>query len=100
MKAIRVQYTVHENFVEQNEANIAAVMAELRETGNTDIHYAAYKMDDGKTFMHFVQYNTDDTSLPSSLPAFLHFQKELKENVEVPPDAKNFDLVDISYEIF
>lgn len=101
MKLIRVQYTVNSDFTEANQRNIALVMAELRQTGNTDVKYSSFLHEDGKTFMHIVMYNTKGSeSLPSSLDSFKAFQAELKENIEIPPKAETFTLVDSSYDIF
>lgn len=97
MKTIRVQYTVNEDFVSTNKENIAAVMSELREIANPDVRYTAYQHEDGKTFMHVVTYaNTEAESLPASLDSFKEFQKQLKENLEIPPKVENFTLVDSS----
>ena len=101
MKTIRVQYTIKEEFAEQNKANIRAVMEELRGIGSTDTKYSSYVHEDGKTFMHVVQYKDGaNESLPANLESFKHFQKELKENIEVPPKADTFGLVDASFELF
>ena len=101
MKTIRVQYTVKQEFAEQNQKNINAVMDELRALGRDDVKYTAYRYDDGKTFMHLVQYNSEEAEqYPPSLESFKHFQKELKENIEVPPEAKNLDVVDSSFKLF
>jgi hypothetical protein len=51
MKITRVQYTVQADFGEENRRNIAAVMHELRSLDNTDLKYATYLLDDGKTLM-------------------------------------------------
>lgn len=101
MKVIRVQYTVQAEFAEQNQKNINAVMAELRSINNDNLKYTSYRFSDGKTFMHLVHYNSKEVEhLPSSLESFKHFQKELKENIEVPPKAEDLEVVDSASEIF
>lgn len=101
MKAIRVQYTVKEDFVEKNKENIAAVMKELRETGNDAVKYMSFRHEDGKTFMHLVIYKDSSAeSLPSSLDSFKVFQAELKENLEIPPKAEHFEVNNSSFDIF
>ncbi|MDA1190470.1 MAG: hypothetical protein O3A46_02160 [Candidatus Poribacteria bacterium] len=98
---IRVQYTVRAEFADRNQENINAVMTELRSLGNDDVQYASYRLEDGKTFMHLVHYNSEDAEeLPSSLASFAHFQKELRPNLETPPDAQDLELVGSSFEIF
>lgn len=51
MKAVRVQYTVQEGFVEQNKSNIAAVMQDLRDNPIDGMNYSSYYLGEGK-FMH------------------------------------------------
>ena len=99
MKLIRVQYTIKESFVETNKKNISHVMNELRHLNNPDVIYSAYLHEDGKTFMHTVMYNSSEAeSLPSSLDSFKEFQKQLKENLEIPPKVETFTLFDSTYE--
>jgi hypothetical protein len=101
MKIIRVQYTVKDKFAVQNKANIAAVMQELKATENTDVKYFATVQNDGKSFMHVVMYkNSEAESLPASLDSFALFQKELKENVEVPPHVETLEVVGSSFDLF
>jgi len=101
MKITRVIYTVKDGFADENKANIAAVMSELRTFANNDVRYAVYLQSDGKTFMHFAQQNTADAEkFPTSLNSFKHFQARLKENLEVPPKVEQMALVDTSTPIF
>ena len=101
MKVTRVQYTVQTDFVTQNKQNIEAVMRELRAINTTDIKYASYLLDDGKTFMHLVHYNSqNEANLPGSLESFQHFQSELKAHLEIPPQAETFELVQSSFDVF
>ena len=94
MKVTRVQYTARSEFVEENRNNIDAVMRELRAAGNTDVRYAVYLHDDGKTFMHLVHHNTVEAEvLPTSLDTFKHFHTRLKANLEIAPKVEKFALV-------
>jgi hypothetical protein len=100
MKVTRVQYTVRNEFVEENKQNIEAVMRELRALGNNDVRYAVYLHDD-KTFMHLVHQNTAEAErLPTSLASFQHFQARLKQNLEAPPKVETLALVQSSVSIF
>jgi hypothetical protein len=100
MQAIRVKYTVREDFVERNRENIAAVMRELRARGDCGIQYAAFLAPDGKTFRHvLVLANEEAKSVVPGLDSFKHFQSELKQNVEVPPSPENWAWVDGNYEV-
>jgi hypothetical protein len=101
MKVTRVQYTVRDGYAEENKKNIAAVMAELRALGNSDVRYAVYVQEDGRTFMHVVHQNTTQAEqFPTSLASFKHFQAQLRPNLEVPPKTERFWLVDSAVQIF
>ena len=101
MKAIRVQYSVRPEFAAQNRKNIAAVMAEMRSLGDSGCRYTSYAFPDGKTFMHLVHYRAPAAEdLPGRLPSFKQFQKELKENLEVPPKAETIEVAGSSFELF
>ena len=54
MNGVKVQYTVKQEYVETNKANIQQVMADLKKINNPDIQYSAFLLDDGQTFVHFV----------------------------------------------
>jgi len=102
MKAVRVQYTVKKEFVEQNQSNIRKVMSDLKAMNNSGIKYSSFILEDGQTFMHFAMYPDDVTGqIVSELPAFVKFRTELKDSIpEVPPKAENLELVGSAYDIF
>jgi len=101
MKIIKVQYTVKEEYVEENKKRIETVMKELRNLNNPDIKYQSILQEDGKTFVHLVHYNNEAaTHLPVELESFKQFQSGLKEHVEIPPKVEKFELVDASFKIF
>lgn len=102
MNAVRVQYTVKESYVETNKANIQRVMADLREINDPNIKYAAFLLDDGKSFMHFVMRTSDEAQKTlSELPSFQEFQRQLRESgPEAPPQSENLTPVGSSWEVF
>lgn len=102
MNAVRVQYTVKESYVETNKANIQRVMADLREINDPNIKYAAFLLDDGKSFMHFVMRTSVEAQKTiSELPSFQEFQRQLRESgPEAPPQSENLTLVGSSWEVF
>ena len=102
MDAVKVQYTVKEEFVETNKANILRVMEDLQEINSPDIKYSAFLLDDGKSFVHFVMRVSDEAQKTlSDLPSFQEFQRSLKESSpESPPKAENLTLVGSSEDIF
>lgn len=100
MKAIKVQYTVREDFVETNKQNIAAVMAELRSKGNVGVMYSAYIMEDGVTFVHFViQRDEAAAEVVPSMESFKKFQADLQTGVTVKPEAVTLDPIGASFEV-
>ena len=102
MNGVKVQYTVKEEYVETNKANIQQVMADLREINNPDIQYSAFLLDDGVTFVHLVMRANDEAQKTvSELPSFQEFQRQLKESgPEAPPNAEPLAFVGSSWEIF
>ena len=102
MKIVRVTYTVKPEYVEQNKANIARVMKDLKAFNNPNTKYASYLEDDGVTFMHFAQYPDEETAaLLNKVPSFNKFREELKASGPVsPPVAKDLSLVGAAFEIF
>ena len=102
MNAVKVQYTVKDEYVETNKRNIAKVMSELRLINNPDIKYSAFLLDDGKTFVHFVmRANEEAGSILSNLEAFKDFQQQLRNSEpEAPPQAENLTLVATAWDIF
>jgi hypothetical protein len=102
MKAVKVQYTVNEDYVETNKRNIERVMSELRTLNNPGIKYSSFLLDDGRTFVHIGMYTNEETmSIVSDLDSFKDFRQQLKESQpEVPPKSEDLSLVASAYEIF
>ena len=102
MNAVKVQYTVKEDYVETNKANIQQVMADLRKINNPNIKYSAFLLDDGKSFVHFVVRADEEAQKTlSELPSFQEFQRQLRESSpEAPPEAENLTMVGSSWDFF
>jgi quinol monooxygenase YgiN len=102
MKAVKVQYTVKESYVEINKRNIEKVMAELRQLNNPGIKYSTFILSDGKTFVHIGFYPDQETiDIVTNLEAFQAFRKQLKESQpEKPPQAEDMTLVASAYDFF
>lgn len=66
---------------------IEGVYAALAELGPSDFRYATYRLADGVTFVH-VAHHGSGNPLPD-LPAFVEFQRELKQRcVEQPQPSQ------------
>lgn len=102
MKIVRVTYTTKAGFVEQNQANIKNVMADLQKLNHTGINYNSCLSPDGKTFTHTAFFKSvDDEKLLLELPAFKYFQEQLKAaGFETPPKQELLSLVGSSKDIF
>ena len=98
MKVVKVQYTVKENYVETNKANIAAVMAELRSLEDTGVKYAVFLREDGRTFMHLAATRDEEASkVIPGLESFRKFREQLQAGAETKPAQEKLVLVDSSF---
>ena len=52
MKAVKVEYTVKPEYIEQNKANIRKVMKRLKEDPIDGMLYSTYTLEDERTFIH------------------------------------------------
>ena len=100
MQAIRVQYTVREDFAETNAANIRAVMDELRESGAEGIQYTAFRIGDGNTFVHIVVMASEaQADIVPGLAAFGRFRAALRDGAVTPPTNEAWTVVGTSYAL-
>jgi len=95
MKIVRVYYTTTPQFAPVNQANIAAIVRELKELNHPGIKYGCWLLPDGKTFMHFDQFATEeDHQLLTSLKSFQKFSDDLwTSGLEAEPKLDLLDLV-------
>ena len=102
MKIVRVTYTAKSEFAEQNQGNIKNVMSDLQKLNHPGINYNVCLSADGKTFIHTAFFKSDaDEKLLLELPAFKHFQEQLKSaGFETPPKQELMTLVGSSKNIF
>lgn len=99
MIQVMVTYTVKPERVAQNEELVRAVYAGLREIGDPGIHYATFKLQDGKTFVHLALLDSEEKqAVLAGSPAFKAFQAELKDRCEVPPKPQTLTEVG-SYQL-
>ncbi len=101
MRAVRVQYTVRPEFVEENKKNIRAVMESLKRHPVEGMYYATYQLPDGNSFMHVNIAKDEETmSRLNEVEAFGTFRKALKEsNPLQPPKAEKLEVVGSSWNI-
>ena len=95
MKAVRVQYTTTAAFAPVNQANIAAIVQELKQLNHPGIKYGCWLLPDGKTFMHFDHFDNDDAhTFLTNLASFKKFDEDLwASNLEAEPVLEWITLV-------
>lgn len=95
MKVVRVQYTTRPEFAAINQANIAGVVAELKQLNHPGIKYTCWLLPDGKTFMHFDQLENEEAhQVLQSLASFKKFADELwASGLEAEPLLELLNLV-------
>ena len=101
MKAVKVQYTVQPEYVEQNKRNIQAVMDTLKDNPIDGMYYSAYQLSNGNTFMHInIAKNQETMSKLGGVPEFTAFRTQLKaSNPLSPPQSEDIILVGASWEM-
>lgn len=101
MKAVKVQYTVKPEYVEQNKANIQKVMEALKANPIDGMHYASFTLDDGQTFVHLNLAKDGETmSKLQEVQEFNEFRKALKASGPIsPPKQEPLNLVAAGFDI-
>lgn len=94
MKAVSVQYQVHEDYVSQNQSNIRAVMEDLRANPIEGMHYSTYYLGEGK-FMHInIARDQETLSRLGEREAFNQFRMGLRESGPLaPPQQENLEVI-------
>ncbi|MBC7713400.1 MAG: hypothetical protein H7177_08675 [Rhizobacter sp.] len=101
MKIVKIQYTVKEEFVTENKANIKSMMDQIRSLERFDIRYTAYVLKDGKTFVHLAQYeNTEAQDDLHNLATFKVFSRERDAHIEIAPELVEMTLVGSTFDLF
>ena len=101
MNAVKVQYTVKPDYVEENKANIRKVMNALKNNPIEGMLYSSYTLDDGQTFVH-INIAKDEATIAkiNSLQEFVEFRTTLKASGPVsPPESTKLNLVSAAFEL-
>ena len=101
MKAVKVQYTVKPEYVDQNKANIQKVMEAIKANPIEGMHYASFTLEDGQTFVHINMAKDGETmSKLSKVPEFKAFREALKASGPLsPPKSDALDLVGAGFDL-
>lgn len=86
MKRVVVRYKVKADRVEEHEALIRNVFADLEAVGPAGLAYHAMKLEDGVSFVHVATISTADGQNPlTALPSFKAFTASIAERCEEKP---------------
>ncbi len=100
MKRMLVRYTVKADRADENETYVRAVFEQLHRAQPAGVHYATFKLDDGRSFVHLVSIDAPDDGNPlSELPAFKAFTAQIDERCEEQPVFTNLNDVG-AYRLF
>lgn len=89
-----VTYTIPEDFVPQNEENIAAFLKDFEQLNQSQFSYRILK-GNGNTFIHISKYaNQEIQHQLLNIPSFLEFQRQRDESCEdIKQTIEAFDFV-------
>jgi hypothetical protein len=85
-RQVIVKYKLKRERVEEHEALIRAVFAELAETAPEGIQYGAFKQPDGVSYVH-VAFVTAKKNPLDGIVAFKAFTARIGERCVEPPEA-------------
>ncbi|HEY2516290.1 MAG TPA: hypothetical protein VGI39_35710 [Polyangiaceae bacterium] len=86
MRQVIVQYKLKRDRVEEHEALIRAVFAELAQTAPEGIEYGAFKQPDGVSYVHVAFISAKKNPL-DAIAAFKAFTARIGERCVEPPQA-------------
>ena len=94
MGQVVVRYKVKPERVEENEALVEAVYAELAESDPGGLRYATFRLDDGVSFIHVASIDGEGGSNPlRAIAAFAEFTRDIAERCDEPPVAHDAALI-------
>ena len=101
MKAVKVQYTVKLEFVDQNKANIRRVMQAIRANPITGMQYASFVLDDGQTFVHInMAVDQETLSKIEQVKEFGEFRSALQASGPLsPPESQSLGLAGAGFDL-
>lgn len=102
MKAVKVEYTVRPEFVEENKRNIKKVMDALRSNPIQGMQYSSYTdQDNPNTFIHInMAIDGETMSKLNEIVAFTEFRMALKASSPIsPPVQTKLDIVSAGFQI-
>lgn len=83
-KNVIVRYRTRPDAADENARLVEAVYAALAEQQPANFSYSTYRLQDGVTFVHVARHDDGANPLPD-LPAFVAFQRELRDRCDELP---------------
>ncbi len=84
MKHVVVRYKVKPERIEEHEALVRSVFAQLAEVRPAGLDYQVFKLGDGVSFIHRASVSAAENPL-TSLESFKAFTADIKSRCEEPP---------------
>jgi quinol monooxygenase YgiN len=86
MIAVKVAYTVDEQFVNRNIEMIQSFLTDFKALDSTQFDYSVFQSKDNITFTHVSKYaNKEVQSKLLGTPSFLHFQEQRDKHLTSEP---------------
>lgn len=101
MIAIKVTYTIKEDYVCTNKEKIQIFLNEFEKLDNKQFVYAIYQVNGSNTFIHMSQYKNEAIQKELlNMPAFLEFQKKRDLHLISEPTIESLTEIGISKNIW
>lgn len=101
MIAIKVTYTIKEDYVRANKEKIQTFLNEFEKLDNKQFVYAIYQVNGSNTFIHMSQYKNEAIQKELlNMPSFLEFQKQRDLNLITEPTIESLTQIGISKNIW
>lgn len=101
MIAIKVTYTIKEDYVRTNKEKIQIFLNEFEKLDNKQFVYAIYQVNGSNTFIHMSQYKNEAIQKELlNMPAFLEFQKKRDLHLISEPTIESLTEIGISKNIW
>jgi quinol monooxygenase YgiN len=100
MIAIKVTYTINEDYVDANKEKIQIFLDAFEKLDNKQFMYAIYQVNGSNTFIHMSQYKNEAIQKELlNIPSFLEFQKQRDLNLITEPTIESLTQIGISKNI-
>ncbi|MFD2904914.1 hypothetical protein [Sphingobacterium anhuiense] len=101
MIAIKVTYTIKEDYVDANKENIQIFLDAFKELDNHQFVYTIFQVNGSNTFIHMSQYKNEAIQKELlNMPAFLEFQKQRDLHLLSEPTIESLTQIGISKNIW